>query len=83
MVGQSAGLVLRPGSVAVEVVTAACGLRGVTFEWIEPQKHGNRTGPRMGMIAQEVEQVFPDWVTTDHEALKNRIEVLERELQNR
>jgi len=40
-------------------------LRGVNFEWIEPEKHGNFTGPQMGMIAQEVEKIFPDWVSTD------------------
>ena len=45
-------------------------LRGVTFAWIEPQKHGDRVGPQVGMIAQEVEQVFPDWVGTDADGYK-------------
>jgi len=45
-------------------------LRGVTFEWIEPEKHGNRTGTQIGMIAQEVEKVFPDWVGTDADGFK-------------
>lgn len=40
-------------------------LRGVTFEWIEPAKHGYLTGTQTGLIAQEVEKVFPEWVGTD------------------
>jgi len=45
-------------------------LRGVTFEWKEPQKHGNRTGMQMSMIAQDVEKVFPKWVKEDSEGYK-------------
>ena len=37
-------------------------LRGVTFEYIDPEAIGELEGVRTGMIAQEVEQVFPDWV---------------------
>jgi hypothetical protein len=37
-------------------------LRGVTFEWKHPEQQGNRVGQQTGMIAQEVEKVFPDWV---------------------
>jgi len=39
-------------------------LRGVTFEWKTPENHGNQTGPLMGLIAQEVEEVLPGWVTS-------------------
>ena len=35
-------------------------LQGVTFEWINPEQHS--PGTRAGLIAQEVETVFPDWV---------------------
>lgn len=38
------------------------GLRGVTFEYIDPKAIDELEGQRIGMIAQEVEQVFPDWV---------------------
>lgn len=39
-------------------------LRGVTFDWIDPSAHGPRErGVQTGFIAQEVEAVFPDWVT--------------------
>jgi len=42
-------------------------LRGVTFEYIDPDAIGEFPGERIGMVAQEVEQVFPDWVeTTEH-----------------
>ena len=46
-------------------------LRGVTFEWKEPEKQGNLTGTQMGVIAQEVEKVFPQWVGSDDKGYKN------------
>jgi hypothetical protein len=45
-------------------------LRGVTYEWKEPEKHGNRTGTQYGFIAQEVEKEFPTWVHTDDDGFK-------------
>jgi hypothetical protein len=40
-------------------------LHGVHFEWRDPQNMGNLTGTQMGLIAQEVEKTFPEWVSTD------------------
>ncbi|HED64706.1 MAG TPA: hypothetical protein ENJ09_04025 [Planctomycetes bacterium] len=37
-------------------------LRGVTFRYIDPEAIGERPGTQTGMIAQEVAQVFPEWV---------------------
>jgi hypothetical protein len=38
-------------------------LRGVTFEYNEAgREHGGPAGKRMGLVAQEVEEVFPEWV---------------------
>jgi hypothetical protein len=45
-------------------------LRGVQFEWKEPEKMGNLSGPQTGLVAQEVEKVFPEWVTADAEGYK-------------
>ena len=45
-------------------------LRGICFEWKEPEKQGNLTGPQMGMLAHEVEEVFPEWISTDPEGYK-------------
>jgi hypothetical protein len=45
-------------------------LRGVSFEWEEPEKHGNLRGQQMGFIAQEVEEVLPQWVDTDPSGYK-------------
>jgi hypothetical protein len=45
-------------------------LRGVRFEWQEPEKMGNLVGPQLGLIAQEVEKVFPEWVSTGPEGYK-------------
>ena len=38
-------------------------LRGVTFEYEDPDSINELHGTRIGMIAQEVEEVFPDWVS--------------------
>jgi hypothetical protein len=40
------------------------GLRGVTFEWRNPLTQGGHFGPQIGLIADEVAPVFPDWVGT-------------------
>jgi len=40
-------------------------LKGVTYEWKDPSSHGNLVGRQTGMIAQEVEKVFPEWIGTD------------------
>jgi len=45
-------------------------LRGVSFEWIEPEKQGNLTGRQIGMVAQEVEPVMPEWVGMDRHGYK-------------
>jgi hypothetical protein len=41
---------------------ALLSLRGRTFEYINPDAIHELPGRRIGMIAQEVETVFPDWV---------------------
>lgn len=40
------------------------GLHGVTFEYIDPAGIHELSGTRIGMIAQEVEPLFPNWVET-------------------
>ncbi len=40
-------------------------LRGVTYQWIADDAKSH-----MGMVAQEVEEVFPQWVTTDGRGFK-------------
>ncbi|OGS36805.1 MAG: hypothetical protein A2293_00925 [Elusimicrobia bacterium RIFOXYB2_FULL_49_7] len=45
-------------------------LRGVNYEWKEPSRHDNLSGTQMGFVAQEVERVFPDWVSTDNDGYK-------------
>lgn len=37
-------------------------LQGKTFEFRDPEKIGELRGRQTGMIAQEVEEVFPEWV---------------------
>ncbi len=45
-------------------------LRGVQYEWKEPEKQGNLTGCQIGLIAQEVETVFPEWIGVDAQGYK-------------
>lgn len=45
-------------------------LRGVTYQWKQPEKFGNLTGTQIGLIADDVKEVFPDWVGTDSTGLK-------------
>jgi hypothetical protein len=45
-------------------------LRGVCFEWVEPEKMGNQHGLQRGLIAQEVESVFPEWISADKDGYK-------------
>jgi hypothetical protein len=45
-------------------------LRGVTFEYIDPEAIHELRGTQIGMIAQEVEQVFPGWVEDGRQGWK-------------
>lgn len=57
------------GSRDDSVMSLVRRLRGVSFEWREDMPSG-RSGPDLGVIAQEVEQVFPELVTTDDSGFK-------------
>jgi hypothetical protein len=49
----------RPRGALVKLLR----LRGVTFEYNEAgQERGGPAGKRLGLIAQEVKEVFPEWV---------------------
>ncbi len=45
-------------------------LRGVTYQWIDPSTQGGMDGVYTGMIAQEVEPIFPEWVREDESGYK-------------
>jgi hypothetical protein len=38
-------------------------LHGVSYDWANPEDHANQTTRQAGFLAQQVEAVFPDWVT--------------------
>jgi Chaperone of endosialidase len=40
-------------------------LRGTRFEWKDPARAEHLPGPQFGLVAQEVEKVFPEWVSKD------------------
>ena len=58
---------VRPLSGALDKLLA---IHGVNFEYIDPAKINELSGERMGLIAQEVEKVFPDWVETGKDGYK-------------
>ena len=45
-------------------------LRGVSYEYKDPAAIHERPGEQVGMIAQEVEEVFPDWVDESADGYK-------------
>ena len=45
-------------------------LRGVTWEWRDDAPEDAKDQPGIGVIAQELEQVFPELVTTDEHGRK-------------
>lgn len=45
-------------------------LRGVTYEYTNPSAFHELPGTRIGMVAQEVERVFPSWVDTGNDGYK-------------
>jgi len=59
-----------------EALDTLSRLRGVTFEWINPEEHS--AGTRAGLIAQEVEAVFPDWIE-EREAQGNDVDLIPEE----
>jgi hypothetical protein len=42
----------------------------VSYEFKDPKEFHELSGERIGMIAQEVEKVFPDWVSTGKDGYK-------------
>jgi hypothetical protein len=45
-------------------------LKGVNFEWKNPEEHQNHNGTQTGVIAQDVEPVMPQWVGEDKKGFK-------------
>lgn len=58
----------------VKTIRGALGrllaLRGVTYRWIDPASQGGMDGTYTGMIAQEVEKVFPEWIGQNSDGFK-------------
>lgn len=46
-------------------------IRGVRYKWIDPSKHNDDSGDQIGVIAQEIEKVFPEAVREDKEGIKS------------
>src|SRR3954464_11837332 len=65
----SGGEDTRAGASKQSALERVRAIRGVTFEWRDESMRDSR--PRvMGVIAQEVEEAFPEAVITDENGLK-------------
>lgn len=60
---------MSAGQPDTSVMALVRRLRGVTFEWREDAPDGLK-GKDLGVIAQEVEEVFPELVHTDERGHK-------------
>lgn len=58
---------IRPIQGALDDLLA---LHGVTYQWKDPASQGGMDGTYTGMIAQDVERVFPEWVGQDENGYK-------------
>ncbi len=58
-----------PADIDGSVMALVRRLRGVSFEWREDMPSGHR-GKDLGVIAQEVEEVFPELVHVDARGYK-------------
>ncbi len=54
-------------------LTQLLQLRGVTYEYTDPASIGELPGVHTGMVAQEVERVFPSWIDTGADGYKRRL----------
>jgi hypothetical protein len=50
-----------------QVIDKLVNLNGVTYNWLDPANHGDDTTTQIGLIAQDVEKVFPEAVKTNSE----------------
>ncbi len=50
-------------------------LQGRTYRWKDPEQHGGAAGVQMGLIGQEVEKVFPEWVTVNEKGYRSLGEI--------
>ena len=51
-------------------LSSLLALRGVTFKWTHGDMARHRPGRQIGLIADEVEEVFPNWVVTGADGMK-------------
>lgn len=56
---------IRPISNSLESISQ---LVGVTYNWIDPSRG---LAPQMGLVAQDVEKIFPEVVKTDSQGFKS------------
>jgi hypothetical protein len=69
--GQYSDIRLKKNILPLEgALESLLKLRGVSYEWKNPENQGGLVGPQAGFLAQDVEAIFPDWVGIDNEGFK-------------
>jgi len=64
---------IRDLTETADPLDVICRLKGRTFKWKNPEKHGSNGGDVVtGFIAQEVEAIKPDWVQNTDQDFEGR-----------
>jgi hypothetical protein len=53
-----------------DALTQLLQLQGVSFEWAESVRIGGPPGRQIGLVAHQVEKVFPEWISTGPQGYK-------------
>jgi Chaperone of endosialidase len=72
MIIQNSDITLKKDIVEIDsAVSKLSQIKGVTYKWKNPENHGNNETEQLGIIAQDVEKVFPQVVSTGPNGIKS------------
>jgi Chaperone of endosialidase len=71
-VTQNSDITLKKDIVKIDgALNKLSQIKGVTYKWKKPENHGDDETEQLGIIAQDVEKVFPQAVSTDPNGIKS------------
>ena len=71
-VTQNSDITLKKDIVKIDgALNKLSQIKGVTYKWKKPENHGDDETEQLGVIAQDVEKVFPQAVSTDPNGIKS------------
>jgi Chaperone of endosialidase len=71
-VTQNSDITLKKDIVKIDsALNKLSQIKGVTYKWKNPENHGDDETEQLGVIAQDVEKVFPQAVSTDTNGIKS------------